>query len=335
MQGIYVASDLANLLRAYLDKHQIDAPSIRHQLAAWPPHAQMPMNVWWQLLEDMQGLSKEPALGIRIGQCVQPQHTGVLAYLIMHCATLGDALLHFQRFQKLLHNMSDVLLISHQQALKLSWDASLGASTQLSDEVFVSSLICFVKQIVQGVGLQPVAVHFMHPAPCDPSLYQQLLGCPVFFNAKQVSIDIPLAALSLSINSQNPYLLELLAKQAEALMDKTAHEDELLEVIRRFCAGRLHQRVPTLNEVAATLHLSTRTLHRRLADRCLNFHHLLAETRFRLAKNYLADPRLQLNQIALLLGYSEQSAFTRAFSAWAGISPQRFRNRTLSPVGLG
>ena len=55
------------------------------------------------------------------------------------------------------------------------------------------------------------------------------------------------------------------------------------------------------------------------------FHHLLAETRFRLAKHYLSDPRLQLNQIALLLGYSEQSAFTRAFSAWSGIAPHRFR----------
>ncbi len=335
MQGIYVASDLATLLRAYLDKYQIEAPSIRHQLAAWPPHAQMPMKVWWQLLEDMQLLLNEPALGVKIGQCVQPQHTGVLAYLIMHCATLGEALLHFQRFQKLLHNMSDVLLTSHQQALKLSWDASLGASTQLSDEVFMSGLISFVKQIVQGMGLQPVAVHFMHPAPCEPSLYEQLIGCPVFFNAKQVSIDIPLEALSLTINSQNPYLLELLAKQAEALMDQSAHEDALLEAIRRFCAERLHQRVPTLDEVAKTLHLSTRTLHRRLADRGLNFHHLLAETRFRLAKHYLSDPRLQLNQIALLLGYSEQSAFTRAFSAWAGISPQRFRTRSASPYGRG
>lgn len=244
----------------------------------------------------------------------------------MHCATLGEALLHFQRFQKLLHNLSDVLLTSHQQTLKLSWDASLGASTQLSDEVLMSSLITFVKQIVQGVGgLQPVALHFMHPAPCDSSCYQQLLGCPVFFNAKQVSIDIPLKALSLSINSQNPYLLELLAKQAEALIDQSAHDDSLLEAIRRFCAERLHQRVPTLDEVARTLNLSTRTLHRRLADRGLNFHHLLAETRFRLAKHYLSDPRLQLNQIALLLGYSEQSAFTRAFSAWSGIAPHRFR----------
>ncbi|HNA20673.1 MAG TPA: AraC family transcriptional regulator ligand-binding domain-containing protein [Agitococcus sp.] len=333
MQGVYVASDLANLLRAYLDKYQIDAPSIRHQLAAWPPHAQMPMKVWWQLLEEMQTLLHEPALGVKIGQCVQPQHTGVLAYLIMHCATLGEALLHFQRFQKLLHNMSDVLLTSHQQALKLSWDLSLGASTQLSDEVFMSGLITFVKQMVQGMGLQPLALHFMHPAPCDPQLYQELIGCPVFFNAKQVSIDIPLEALSLTINSQNPYLLELLAKQAEALIDQSAHDDLLLETIRRFCAERLHQHVPTLDEVASTLNLSTRTLHRRLADRGLNFHHLLAETRFRLAKHYLSDPRLQLNQIALLLGYSEQSAFTRAFSAWAGISPQRFRNR--SPFGRG
>lgn len=325
MKGIYVASDLAGLLTAYLDHHQIDLPNIRHQLAAWPHHAQMPMSVWWELLENMQAALQEPALGVKIGQCVQPQHTGVLAYLIMHCATLGEALLHFQHFQSLLHNMSDVMLSSHQGILKISWDASLGASTQLSDEVFMSGLVTFVRHIVGDNTLNPHAVYFMHPAPSDTALYQQLLGCEVFFNAKQVSIDMPLAALQAPINSQNAYLLELLAKQAEALIDQSAQTDPLLESVRQLCAERLSQRVPTLAEIADALHLSTRTLHRRLAQRDLNFHRLLCQTRFRLAKHYLADPRLPLNQIALLLGYSEQSAFTRAFSAWSGISPHRFR----------
>ncbi|PTQ89174.1 AraC family transcriptional regulator [Agitococcus lubricus] len=330
MQGIYVASDLTSLLRAYLDQQQLELSAIRQQLAAWPAHTQMPMKVWWELLENMQALLQEPALGIKIGQCIQPQYTGVLAYLIMHCASLGEALWHFQRYQKLLHNMSEVILSQQEGALRMRWDVSLGASTQLSDEVFMSGLIHFVGQITAS-NLKPLAVHFMHPAPTSAShrLYAELLGCPVFFEQKQVALDIPSAALQLPINSQNPYLLELLAKQAEVLIDQSVHQDDLLASIRQVCAERLPQQVPTLDDIAAFLHLSTRTLHRRLAERGLNFHHLLAETRFRLAKHYLADARLQLNQIALLLGYSEQSAFTRAFSQWAGMPPQRFRKFAL------
>ena len=325
MHNIYVASDLAALMLAYLDQHAIAAPAIRRRLAVWPQHAQLPIQLWWDLLEDLQAELNEPALGLKIGACVRPEHTPVLAYLIMHCATLGEALLRFQRYQKLLHNMAEVSLDSDGNVLTMSWDTRHGLSTHLSDEVFMGALITFVRQIVDVSGYGPRALHFNHPAPFPVAVYEELIGCPVVFDAERVAIKLDLAMLALPVNSRNPFLLELLEKQAEALLDKSAQADAFLESVQAVCVELLNQGAPTLPVVARKLNLSTRTLHRRLEERGLNFNGLLRETRLKLAKHYLADSRLELKQVAFLLGYSEQSAFTRAFGVCTGESPERWR----------
>jgi AraC-like DNA-binding protein len=80
-----------------------------------------------------------------------------------------------------------------------------------------------------------------------------------------------------------------------------------------------------MEEVARYMRMSSRTLHRRLEERQLVFKQLLQKTRQQLAQQYLKEGRLTLSEIALLLGYSEQSAFTRAFKMWVGETPLRFQ----------
>jgi AraC-like DNA-binding protein len=81
----------------------------------------------------------------------------------------------------------------------------------------------------------------------------------------------------------------------------------------------------SLSSVAERLHMPARTLQRRLADQGLSFSQLIEDVRKRLARTYLQQPEIPLTEIALLLGYSESSAFSRAFRQWYGVSPSRFR----------
>ncbi len=324
MNSFYVASDLAGLLLAYLDKYAIPAPECRNVLANFPKHAHMPMALWWELLEKIQAIQNLPALGIRIGECIQPEHSGVLAYLIMHCNNVGEALLRFQRYQRLLHNYSDAHLDFIGDKIKISWDIEQGISTQLSDEVFLSGLISFIKQITQSVR-GPEEIHFVHDVDFPKSDYEKITGCKVRFKAEHVGLVFDKALLSTQINSHNPYLLSLFEKQANALIDPSTKKDTFLEAMRRTLSQQLSIGTPKLGQVATLMHLSSRTLHRRLEERGMNFNYLLQETRFKLAKHYLANTELSLVQIAFLLGYSEQSAFTRAFSQWADCPPNQFR----------
>ncbi len=325
MKGIYVSGDLAGLLRTYLDHENLPAESIRKQLASIASHSQMSMNLWWDLLEQIQELQKIPALGLRIGQHVQAHHSGVLGYLIMHCKTLGEALLRFQRYQQLLHNYSGLELFAGEGSLTLSWDTEQGLSTQLSDEVFMSGLITFVRNITGRPDLCPQQITFNHEVEYEPACYEAIMGCPVIFGQERVSITLSTKLLSLGLNTHDPHLLNLLEKQAQALLVSNQDQDEFVRIVQQEMMELMVQGHISLKDVAKKMNLSTRTLHRRLEDRNLNFRELLQQVRRQLADLYLKDLSLTLNEIAFLLGYSEQSAFTRAFKNWHQTTPRKRR----------
>ncbi|MEZ5568320.1 MAG: AraC family transcriptional regulator ligand-binding domain-containing protein [Halioglobus sp.] len=323
-QGVYVASDLAGLLRRFLAQEGIQAADINAQLAAYPANSRMPMDEWWDLLEKIQLIRNEPALGVKIGACVQPEDSGVMGYMVMYCKTAGEALLHFQRYQQLIHNFSLMDIEARPESLVISWDLEQGVSTQLSDEVFLSGLMTFIQRVTGRADLVPREIHFIHTVPFEHSHYERLLGCPVRFGCERVAVEIQLSALNIPINSHNPYLLSLLEKQAEALVD-TGFHDELLNELQKILVEAISQGEATLAHIARRLNVSTRTLHRRLEERGLNFQKILQKTRRQLAEHYLSDSSLSLNEVAFLLGYSEQSAFNRAFRGWFNMPPKRYR----------
>ena len=323
--AIYVTSDLASLLRRFLAQHPVDDPELMAALDQWPPHSRMPMTAWWALLDRIQAHLNMPALGLHIGDCVRAEDSGVLGYMTLHCRTVGEAMQHFQRYQALIHNFSRLQIEPHDGFVRLTWDVERGVSTQLSDEVFLAGLVTHVRHAT-GRSLSPHAVHFLHPAPGPVAPYEDWFGCPVDFDWPQVAIDMPHQVLSTPINTHNPHLLTLLERQADALLAETP-ADEWIEQAQKHLVEQMARGTASLATLARALHLSPRTLHRRLAARGLNFRQLLEITRKGLARHYLSDPALSLAEVGFLLGYSEQSAFTRAFQAWFGETPGRYRQR--------
>ena len=116
---------------------------------------------------------------------------------------------------------------------------------------------------------------------------------------------------------------------------RTDHErlDTVVEAWRRTLVVLIREGRPSLAELARAHHMSPRSLQRRLAERGLGFQRLLDDTRQHLAESYLRQPGLELAEIALLLGFSEQSAFTRAFRQWVGQAPAQWRKQMLSATG--
>ncbi len=323
MQETYVTGGLAGLLQTYLDQQNIHNPEISLALAKFSADSRMPTDVWRDLLEKIKSIHVQPAMGLKIGRLSRPHHFGVLGYLIMHCSTLGEALARFQQYQILVHNFSKVQVEIKDSKVIMSWDIEQGASTQLSDEVFLSCFITFIQLITQGERVCPISLGFHHPAEYEIAEYEEVIGCPVSFNHPRVTLEMSTDHINTPINTSDPHLLSLMASKADALKG----EDEFLSSLQQLLSDSLSQGLPTLENTARGLKISSRTLHRRLEQRNLNFKQFLQQTREVLAKLYLDDPNLSLNEISFMLGYSEQSSFARAFKTWLGMTPRAYRKQ--------
>lgn len=107
------------------------------------------------------------------------------------------------------------------------------------------------------------------------------------------------------------------------------------DAVRRCLAGELCNGQPTLEQIAPRLHMNPRTLHRRLDDEGTNCRRVLKDVRRELASRHLAERQLAISEIAFLLGFSEPSAFHRAFKRWTGHAPLAFRELTLPRTQCG
>lgn len=331
-EEVYVWGGLVGLLRDYLDHRGFAASELRQTLARYTPASRLPITVWWRALDTIAALDPAPGTGLRIGHHIQVHHLGVLGYLAAACETLGQALLRFQRFQPLLHNLAPTFVRSSGDALELSWDPAYGRSTQHSDEVLVGALLRLTGALTGSGALRPLQVSFTAPAPANLAAYEALLGGPVRFGAHSLVVRLPAHAAARPIDGGDPHLRQLLDQQADALLQALPQPDPFLAELQRQVVDALQLGEPSLSGVARALGVPERTLYRRLAARGLSYKTLLGELRFQLARRYLADARLSLSEIALMLGYSEQSAFTRAFRSWSGDTPLRYRRASVDRV---
>lgn len=329
-----VAGDLANLLLSYLDgnplaDNETEIAALRTKLSHYNANSRMPFTDWWHALEVIARIYQKPYVGLEVGTYIQPSHCGVLGYLSLSCEYLAEALQRFERFQRLLYEGNEAFTQVEGDFITFSWPFDYGYSTRESDETLISSLLAYIKLLVGDEGLRPINIGFVHAKPVNRAAYAKILGCDVRFECKNTHITFPIAMLALKVKKADPALRALLDQQAHALLDVLPNGDHFEQQFYKYVLRSMQDGKPTIEEVARYMTMSSRTLHRRLEERQLIFKQLLQKTRQQLAQQYLKEGRLTLSEIALLLGYSEQSAFTRAFKVWLGETPLRFQKRML------
>ncbi len=323
------------LLTDWLDQENLPAPELRSILDSRGPADIVDLPLWRQLLERAVALRPGlPAPGLAIGALVQPRHVGVLGYLTLTCQTLGEVMLAYQRYESLFYGRDLVEVEAAAERMTMRWPAAVAVG-ELADSVSVAAMITFMRRLLEQ-RLAPLRVRFVFPAPAPEArrAYEDFFGCPVEFGASHTGVCFPLSFLGLSLPRSDAASRALLDRQARALLRALPDSDGFDRALQRTLVALLPEGRVSLRRVAERLHVSPRTLQRRLAGRGLSWQMLLDRTREQLAGHYLADPSLSLGEIALLLGYSEHSAFSRAYRAWTGRTPARDR-RSASVAVIG
>ncbi len=307
-------------------------PELAQALASDGP-ARHPAEPYCQMLFRAATLLNDPLFGLHLGQTLNPADLGALGYALMSCANLGETLVRAQRYHRLLNDVTPMTHTIVGDALELRWGVQHGRMGALYDESGITAFVEFGRRL-SGLHLAPRAVAFVNPPPDDPAPYVRYFGCPVTWDQPQTCLSISLQSLQLPLVRPDSVLLDLMEKQADdALATLSVKTDDLASAVRQVVAQLAPNGVPKISLVAAELKIPTRSLYRLLASQGMNYRNLRDNALEETAKTLIANQKLSLNEVTQRLGYSEPSAFIRAFKRWTGLTPDDWRRRQLPEHG--
>ncbi len=317
------------LLYDYLEAQGHDPVALLGE--PWPvsdPREMDGVNVlhWEHLLQMASTRLDDPLLGLHVGQTVTVRHLGVLGAVLLASSSTAEALQRLHRYLRLVFDVVDLVIRYGDGWIDLAWDDRDFDAGNLVNETGYTVIVRFARSFIRG-NADPILVTFKHDAPADVDVYEAFFGCPVRFGEPDTFVRFSIDILALPLKSPDPALISLLEQHADRLLAQLPQQAEIVEQVRKVIADALSDGEPDIKHISRQLCCSSRTLQRRLTEAGTSFRKELNLVRYELAQSYLRDPRLQVMDVAMLLGYSEHSAFSRAFKEWSGESPQvsRFR----------
>lgn len=286
--------------------------------------------IWRELLDEISEQVASPTLGLEIAALVEAKHLGIIAYIAMSCENLAEAVKRYYDLHRLIYDGSPLHIDVSQEHIQIRWRAlPAHLVTQLTDEIAIAILAQFLKQLFNSQDIQFHQVNFSHAQPKHHLAYQQFFACPVAFSQPYSALVISKQVLEQRIVHADQTLQSLLMQQAQALLKQLPHTTQLDERLQQGILLGLQKNNYQIENIAQQLSMSVRQLQRYLQSQNTSYQQRVQQIRHMLALQYLQDPHLSLQEIALLLSYSEQSAFQRAFKHWTGQTPQMWRKQTL------
>jgi AraC-like DNA-binding protein len=302
--------------RPALKKIELPLEQLRDDVAVEVPLIKI--RDFWEAAVETTGQS---ALGLRLAEQVRPEIYEVFGCLIAASATLGEAVLRATRLIGLV--TPTVRFSFHQRGVR----ASLTLEPLYPDLVhpegieFMLGATHIIARRITGKNVAPSEVRFAHPAPPDVSHHERIFSSPVRFGCSTSELIFDGGLLDLPIQSHDSTLSATLQRQAEELIRRDTSGGFKAQV-RAALTAELRGGEPSAARLAAALDIHPKTLTRRLRNEGTTFRGLLDELRLQLAERYLQQPNLSVDEVAFLLGYSERSAFHRAFRRWTGRAPR-------------
>lgn len=264
--------------------------------------------------------------GLRFGSQFRPESLGLLGYVGLCSETLGQALRNVVRMFPCHQQGSTLQLVDLGEYSRLDYQVLHGAIAHKRQDAELS-LGMFANLMRQALGQHwaPETVHFEHAQPEAWHEHCKSFDAPVLFNQPSNSLIFSSQLLARPMPGRDPRLLTLMLESMHKLASPAAAPPALVDEVKARVRRQLGDGDPSLECIAEQLRLPVWTLQRRLGDQGLSFTTLVDQVRRELATHYLQQANLPISELALLLGYSEISAFSRAFRRWFAVSPRQWR----------
>lgn len=292
------------------------------------PNRTIPLSRYCDSMHEAARSTGNEHFGLWFGEQFAPEGLGLFGYHAITAPDLRSAIQGMQAYFHVFQRNSLLQLTREEGVCRLEYRLLDGdiMDRRQDAELTVGMLVNVLKRAM-GERWAPLEVHFQHPALVDASPHRQAFKCDTRFRQTSNLILFRESCLERQMPDANPMLNNV---TRGSLVELSGRAQQALSIVQRV-KGEIIELLPdgeaSLEQVVRRLNLSQRTLQRELAAENCSFKSLLDELREELALHYLSYDRLSISQIAYRLGYSEVSAFTRAFMRWKDMSPSDWRAR--------
>jgi len=305
---------------ARIDTHDLDNP-----------YNEINLNQFCSLFESAANNTGNDNFGLQFGANYEPQRLGPIGYLAINSPTLSAALSSLVRYFPAHQENSVLSLTQDRDVLWLNYEIIDGRIERRRQDAELS-LGMFLNIFWHCLGQQwsPLEVHCQHAAPDAPAEHERYFKAPVLFGQRSNSIAFSRKSLDALMPGCDPGLYSVIEPYLRERREFKAIPQDTFPLIRHHIKLAFGNELPTMPYIAECMGMSQTDLQRLLRTQEMNFNDILKSARQELALEYVSRDDVHITEIALALGYSELSAFSRAFRYWTGMSPLRYRRIFLS-----
>ncbi|AKD54706.1 AraC family transcriptional regulator [Spirosoma radiotolerans] len=295
------------------------------------PDGRVPIRLVQALWREVIAATGDPNISLRLGELINPVAIGVLAYVMMHCPTLGQAFDKLCRYQ-------DIVCEGIRTTGRLVQSATAEKQFMLVLQITSADIIypqhalnsefsiyLAVMRALTGHQVEATEIHFAYPRPIDTTEHERVFApARLTFDAPETAMILNADLIDLPILNASPSLSVVVEKHANDILDKL-RTPSLSSRVKSEIIALMKGEEPTLAAVAERLAMGVRTLQLHLKEAGTSYQQLLDDTRKELAIGHLREPKMSTTDIAFLLGFAEPSVFFRSFKKWTGLTPGAYR----------
>ena len=292
------------------------------------PSSHLSLEQEFSLIHLLMKHANNPQLGLIAGQCYRLNTFGPLGLAVTSVANFKGAIELFIQYLDITYTPFNVSfgVTDTWGYVEFSENEPLGNLYTYYRDRDLSFSITAIKDIYpDAYPHTKKRLELTNPAPKNPEIYTTFFDCPVDFNQKSNRFLFDRKALDLPLPQANKLNLKIFTAQCDEELEDRKKVHSYSEEIRQEIESLFKNHIPTQEEIADTLNITTRTMRRKLAYENCTFQQLLNETLEQRATNFLKNTRLSIEEIGNQMGYSESAAFIRAFRRWTGKTPFQVR----------
>ncbi len=293
--------------------------------------------IYNKVAERIEEMTGDSFFGLHLGEQLNLSAAGLISQISQTSATVKEALELCCEFASLGCRALPMTLSEEKDNYKLSFrpDPIWFQNSPVSVRHTLDGYVAFSLRQFHTLTRQkyfPLAIHYVGPRVKGAEEYFRVFNCEVLFQQKEYALIFEKAQIHLPIVTSDYSLLRVLVAHANEKMNTIQAEAGFYATVKKSIVNLIKPGFPSIQQVAANLNISVRTLQRKLQSEGHTYKKLMEDLRKDFAMSYLKDPNLNISEVAYLLSYSDATAFIRSFRRWTGHSPKQYRQLKLGSV---